>query len=79
MRVLYFLFLVAFVGAVVAFAVQNQQEATLKFFNWNITLSVAIVTGGAFVLGMLSGWSVVGMLRRSLRRVTESERQYASR
>jgi lipopolysaccharide assembly protein A len=79
MRVLCFLFLVAFVGAVVAFALQNQQEITLSFFKWNLSLSVAIVTGGAFLLGMLSGWSIVGILRRSLRRVTESERQYAAR
>jgi lipopolysaccharide assembly protein A len=79
MRLLCFLFLVAFVGAVVAFALQNQQEITLSFFKWNMTLSVAIVAGGAFLLGMLSGWSVVGMLRRSLRRVTDSERQYAAR
>jgi lipopolysaccharide assembly protein A len=79
MRLLCFLFLVAFVGAVVAFAMQNQQEITLTFFKWNMTLSVAIVAGGAFLLGMLSGWSVVGMLRRSLRRVTEPERQYAAR
>jgi lipopolysaccharide assembly protein A len=79
MRLLCFLFLVAFVGAVVAFAMQNQQEITLSFFKWNMTLSVAIVAGGAFLLGMLSGWSVVGMLRRSLRRVTDPERQYAAR
>ena len=71
MRFLYLLFLLVFVGAVVAFAVQNQHAATLTFFQWDITASLALVIGVAYVLGMLSGWSVVGMLRRSFRRASE--------
>jgi hypothetical protein len=71
MRFLCFVFLLVFAGAVIAFAVFNQQEITLRFMDWRITASIAAVVGAAYGLGMLSGWSIVGMLRRSLSRVTE--------
>jgi uncharacterized membrane protein YciS (DUF1049 family) len=71
MRFLCFLFLLAFAGAVVGFAIFNQQEITMRFLEWRMSASIAAVVGAAYALGMLSGWSVVGMLRRSLYRVTE--------
>jgi uncharacterized integral membrane protein len=80
MRFICFLFLVAFAGAVALFAFHNQQEVTLTFFNWSLTASIAAVVGVSYVLGMLSGWTIVGMLRRSLHRVTERpivEQRYA--
>ena len=73
MRFLCFLFLVGFAGAVGLFAYENQQTITLKFYDWSLTASVAAVLGVAFALGMLSGWSIVGMLRRSWHRLTENE------
>ena len=63
--------LLLFLAAVGLFAYYNQQDVTLKFFNWDITASLAAVIGVAYVLGMLSGWSVWGMLRRSLREVSD--------
>ena len=71
MRFLCFLFLVAFAGAVGAFAYFNREPVALRLFEWSATYSLAAVAGAAYLLGMLSGWSVVGMLRRSLSRVTE--------
>jgi uncharacterized integral membrane protein len=70
MRVFWFLFLLIFLAAMGAFAFYNQEAVTLRFWNWTQTMSLALVVGAAYVLGMLSGWSVVGMLHRSLRRVT---------
>jgi hypothetical protein len=75
MRFLCFLFLVAFAGAVGLFAYENQQSITLKFYNWEVTATVAAVIGAAFGLGMLSGWSIVGMLRRSIHRLTDAEQR----
>jgi uncharacterized membrane protein YciS (DUF1049 family) len=69
MRLLCFLFLVAFVGAVGLLAYQNQQEVSLTVLGQSITTRVAILVGVAYLAGMLSGWTVVGMLRRSLKRV----------
>ena len=71
MRFLCFLFLLAFAGLVGAFAWFNREPVSLRLFEWSATLSLAAVAAAAYVLGMLSGWSVVGMLRRSLSRVTE--------
>ena len=70
MRFLCFLFLLAFAGAVGLFAYQNQHDVTVTFWNWGFTGSLALVVGAAYGLGMLSGWSVVGMLRRSFRRAS---------
>jgi len=78
MRFLCFLFLVAFAGVIGLFAWQNQQEVTLRLFEWHTQAQIAVIIGAAYVLGMLSGWSVVGMVRRSMARVTEytdAERQ----
>ncbi len=77
MRFLCFLFLLAFAGAVALFAYQNQQDVSLRFFNWSDSLNLPLVIGGAYLLGMLSGWTVVGMLRRSVSRVVEP-RDYAN-
>ena len=71
MRILCLLILVVIVGAVVAFAVQNQQDVTLTFFNYSRTVNVPLLIGAAYVLGMVRGWSVVGLLRRSFARVVE--------
>lgn len=70
MRTICFLFLLLFAGAVGAFALFNQEEITLRFFDWQTTMNIAAIVGIAFVLGMFGGWSIVGMLRRSIHRVT---------
>jgi uncharacterized integral membrane protein len=79
MRFLCFLFLVAFAGAVGIFIYQNQHDVTVTFLNWHLTHNIALVVGASFVLGMLSGWSIVGMLRRSVSRASElfEQRQHA--
>ena len=73
MRFVYFLFLILFVGAVAVFAVQNQDAVPLRFdigvFQWAETVNLALLIGVVYLLGMLSGWTVVGLLRRSLRQV----------
>ena len=80
MRFLCFLFLVAFIGLVGAFGYYNRQDVELRLFDWTLTASVAVIVGASYVLGMLSGWSVVGMVRRSIHRVTDRpvvlEREY---
>jgi uncharacterized integral membrane protein len=70
MRFIWFLILVIFVTAVVVFAYQNNDAVQLRFFDWGLTVSLALLIGAVYVLGMLSGWSVVGMMRRSIREVT---------
>jgi len=69
MRFLCFLFLVLFAGAAGLLAYENQQEVTLTVLNQSITTSVPVLVGLTYLAGMLSGWTVVGMLRRSVARV----------
>jgi len=71
MRFLCLLFLLAFAGAVAAFAVENQHEVSLSFLKREMELPVSVVVGASYLLGMLSGWSVVGLLRRSFNRASE--------
>jgi lipopolysaccharide assembly protein A len=78
MRFICFLILVAAAGVVALFAYENQQQLTLHFFDRELTASVPLILGATYLLGMLSGWTVVGMLRRSWSRVTAPEREYAN-
>jgi len=71
MRLFYFILLVLFIGALVWFAVQNREEVAIKFLNWGGSYPLPALLAAAYVLGMFSGWTVVGMIRRSLSRVTE--------
>ncbi len=70
MRLIALLFLIAFLAAVGIFVYQNQDPIPITFLEWTATRSVALLIGGAYVLGMLSGWSIVGLLRRSYYRAT---------
>jgi uncharacterized membrane protein YciS (DUF1049 family) len=71
MRFIYFLLLVAFIGAVAVFAVQNQGEVTIKYLNRSESFPLSGVVAVVYVLGMFTGWTVIGLLRRSFRGVTE--------
>lgn len=74
MRFILGVILLVFLAAVGIFAIQNTQTITVRFVSWSLTAPVAILTVGVYFLGMLSGWSVVSFLRRSIRRVTSESR-----
>ncbi len=71
MRFLSFLLLVVVLVAVGYFAWQNTIPVTVDFWQWHWTTQLAALIGIVYVLGMFSGWFVVGMLRRSIHRITE--------
>jgi uncharacterized membrane protein YciS (DUF1049 family) len=75
MRFLCFLVLAAIAAVIIIFAAQNRQDVTLTFYNYTLTINVSLLIAAAYVLGMLSGWSVVGMLRRSFVRVIDTPRR----
>lgn len=68
MRTIYLLLLVLFVGVTALFALQNLQTISVSFLNWSVTLPIAVVVTGAYVLGMASGGSVLAFLRWTLQR-----------
>jgi uncharacterized membrane protein YciS (DUF1049 family) len=62
------------VTAVAIFALQNSEDVTLQYLNKSAVLPMAALIGAVYLLGMISGWTVVGFLKRSFRRVTEDRR-----
>ena len=71
MRIIQAILFLAFLAAVGLFAVQNTRSVTVDFWTWEVTGPVAAVIVAVYLLGMLSGWTVVAFVRRSLRRVGE--------
>ncbi len=52
---------------VLIFSIQNLEAVTVSFLTWSIELSMIIVILGAYVLGMLTGWTAVHWIKRWLR------------
>jgi len=75
MRALSFLFLVAFAAAVGVFAYLNNHSVSVNLFGRVMDVWVPLLTGAVYLLGMLTGWAVVGLLRRSWARVAEPDRR----
>jgi uncharacterized membrane protein YciS (DUF1049 family) len=71
MRLVCFLLLMIVLAAVVLFALQNNETVTLRYLDRSLTSSLPVLIGVVYLLGMVSGWTVVGFLNRSLKRVTE--------
>ena len=72
MRSFFFLVLLLLASAVGIFAWQNQEMITIQFFEWSVSYPLAIVVGVVYLAGIISGWTVLGVVRRSLRRVTHN-------
>jgi uncharacterized membrane protein YciS (DUF1049 family) len=74
MRWFYLLILLVIVAAVALFAVQNGGDVKLRFWDQELTTRLSFLVGAVYVLGMLSGWTVVGFLKRTVLRFTERRR-----
>jgi uncharacterized integral membrane protein len=73
MRWFYLLMLLVIVAAVAVFAVQNNGDVKLRYWDWELTTPLALLVGAVYLLGMLSGWTVVGFLKRTVQRVTKRQ------
>ncbi len=71
MRYIQVTLLLAFLGAIGLFAVQNTGAITVSFWTWNVTGPAALLAIAAYLLGMVSGGTVVSFFHRSLRRAAE--------
>lgn len=72
MRFIYLVLLILLAVVTALFALQNLQTITVSFFNWSVTLPIAVVIIGVYFLGMVSGGSVLAFLRWTLRRAKRS-------
>lgn len=74
MRFVYLILLLILVVAVAIFAMQNNEIVTLRYLDRSITSSLPLLIAVVYLLGMVSGWTVVGFLKRSVQRVTERQK-----
>jgi lipopolysaccharide assembly protein A len=50
--------------AVLVFALQNRETVGVSFLVWSLSISKVFLILGTYVLGMLSGWGVVELVKR---------------
>jgi uncharacterized integral membrane protein len=77
MRLLSALFLIALIAALGILAYENNREITLNAWNWRLDVPLPALVLGVYALGMISGWWVLGLVKRSWQRVTEHDRARA--
>lgn len=75
MRFIQAAFFLALLIAIGTFAVQNRDVITVNFLAWNLSQPLAIVTLAGYILGMLSGWTVLSFARGTFRGATARPRQ----
>ena len=67
MRWIHFAVIALFAAGTIVFAVQNFEIVTMSFLGFSARLPLALVVAIIYVLGMVTGGSLVALLRRSLR------------
>lgn len=75
MRTFYFLILLLVCAAITVFALQNNEGVTLRYLDRSVSTTLPLLILAVYLLGMVSGWTVVGFFNRSLRRVTQRRTQ----
>jgi uncharacterized integral membrane protein len=66
MRWVYLTVIFLFVAATLLFAIQNFQIVTMSFLGLNARAPLALLVAAFYVLGMVTGGSLLALLRRSL-------------
>ena len=72
MRYVYIGLIVAFTALVVLFKFQNLETVTVSLFSASMTLSVSTLVLLLYVLGMLTGGSLLALLRGLVRRARQT-------
>ena len=71
MRWVYLVLLVVIVTMIVVFFAQNRESQTLQFFNQSITAPLYLFFVAVYLLGMWTGGTVVGFVKRAYQQATE--------
>ncbi len=74
MRWFYLVLLVVIVTITVVFIAQNREEQTVAFFNQKFTAPLAIYFVAVYFLGMWSGGTVVGFVKRAFQHATAHDK-----
>lgn len=74
MRFLSGLFLIALVGGLGYLAYMNNRTAEVDAWTWRLDVPLPVLVAAVYALGMVSGWWLVGLTKRSWQRMTEPDR-----
>lgn len=75
MRWVYLILLLVILAIIVVFVVQNNENTTVQFFNQSLTAPLSWFFVAVYFLGMWSGGTVVGFVKRAYHRATERKAQ----
>jgi uncharacterized integral membrane protein len=75
MRWVYLVLLLVIVAVIVVFIAQNHEHATVTFFNRRITAPLSFIFVAVYFLGMWTGGTVVGFVKRAYQHATERQEQ----
>jgi uncharacterized integral membrane protein len=75
MRWVYLVLLVVIVAVIVLFIIQNNENTTLKLFDRSLTAPLSWFFVAVYFLGMWSGGTIVGFVKRAYHRAMEDEAQ----
>ena len=53
--------------AIIIFSVQNLAAIDVSFLMWTASMSKVVVILGSYVLGMVSGWGLVSLIKHSMK------------
>ncbi|MGM0489842.1 MAG: lipopolysaccharide assembly protein LapA domain-containing protein [Planctomycetota bacterium] len=53
---------------ITVFAVQNRKSVEVSFLVWSVKAPQVFIIVGMYVLGMVTGWGLVELLRRAVRK-----------
>ncbi|VTS03192.1 Uncharacterized protein OS=Singulisphaera acidiphila (strain ATCC BAA-1392 / DSM 18658 / VKM B-2454 / MOB10) GN=Sinac_0259 PE=4 SV=1 [Gemmata massiliana] len=77
MRFISGLFLIALVAVLALLTYENSSVTRVNAWSWNWDVPLPLLVAGVYVLGMVSGWWLIGLTKRSWQRVTEPDRARA--
>ena len=77
MRFLSGLFLLALIVVLGLLSYENNRDTVLNAWTWRADVPLPLLVIAVYALGMLSGWWLVGMTKRSWQRLTEPDRARA--
>lgn len=66
MRWVHVTLVVLFVAAMLVLIIQNREAVTMAFLGFSIRAPLALVAAGIYVLGAITGGSLLALLRRSI-------------
>ena len=66
MRWVHLTIVVLFVAAMIVLVIQNREVITIAFLGFSIRVPLALAAAGIYVLGAITGGSLLALLRRSI-------------